>query len=162
MNVEKIRLTWQDIERNIDILAKKIDKSRPVDWFDAVISIGRGGMIPARLLAEKFDIHIIYVADVKVYTDDNKLGDIHISDLKIDENFDSVLIVDDCIFTGTTLDATIEMLKKNNPQLHYSENAFLYKNSKTTYDSKLSHYGYVYAEEYDGDTTWLVFPWENI
>lgn len=162
MNIEKIRLTWQDIEQNIDILANKIKAIMLVEKFDAVISIGRGGMIPARLLAEKFDIHTVYVVDVKAYTADDKLGEVHITDLKIDEKFNSVLVVDDCIFTGTTLDATIKMLLRVNKNLCYGVNAFLYKNNKTTYGSKLSDYNYEYAKEYDGNTTWLVFPWENI
>ncbi len=129
----------------------------PIDKFDAVISIGRGGMIPARLLAEKFDIHTAYVVDAKAYTADNKLGEMKISDLKLPDNINSVLVVDDVIFTGTTLDAVIEKLKTNNPQVQYGINAFLYKNSKTTYNN----YNYHYAEEYDGDAYWLVFPWEN-
>lgn len=127
------------------------------DKFDAVVSIGRGGMVPARLLAEKFDIHTAYVIDVKAYNADNTIGEVKLESLKMKDDIKSVLIVDDVIFTGTTAKAAFDDLVKVNGNLSYAKFAFLYKNSALEqYDID-----YEFAEAYDGTAKWLVFPWEN-
>jgi len=151
-SVKKVHLTWQDIESRIDNLAKLLEGNE----FDAVLSIGRGGMIPARLLAEKFDIHAAYIIDAKAYTADDKLGDVQVSDIRFAPDVHKILVVDDCIFTGTTLDAVMKKISENE-QITDITNAFLYMNTKI---SKIFA-NFVYSEPYDGSTTWLVFPWEN-
>lgn len=155
-NVTKVRLNWKDIEDKIDIIVDKLSSTTDIYKFDAVVSIGRGGMIPARLIAEKFDIHTIYIIDAKAYTEDDKLGDMQISEIKISNNIKNIIVVDDCIFTGTTLNAVKTEIFKNK-QIENVVNVFLYKNEKMP-DIDLN---YIYAESYNGDTTWLVFPWEK-
>lgn len=151
-NIEKIKLTWKDIEDTVDILAKELSDKK----FDAVISIGRGGMIPARLIAEKLDIHTAFIIDAKAYNENDELCNVEITDLELPNNIHNVLVIDDCIFTGTTLDAVTKKILKNE-QIIYVVNAFLYKNKNV---SNIM-YDYIYAKEYDGNTTWLVFPWEK-
>lgn len=155
--VSKVRLTWQDVEDRVSDIAQLIIANSHNKKFDAVVSIGRGGMIPARLLAEHLDIHTAYVVDAKAYTKDNKLGEIQISDVKFRDDIKSIILIDDVIFTGTTLDAVFKNIVKNNKQIEYIANAFLYKNDKTRYNDM----DYVYSVLYDGDTKWLVFPWEK-
>lgn len=151
-NIEKIKLTWKDIEDTVDILAKELSDKK----FDAVISIGRGGMIPARLIAEELDIHTAFIIDAKAYNENDELCNVEITDLELPKNIYNALVIDDCIFTGTTLDAVTKKILKNE-QLLYVVNAFLYKNKNVP--DILSDY--IYAKEYDGNTTWLVFPWEK-
>lgn len=150
--VKKVKLSWEDIQEKVNVLADKFKDCK----FDAVISIGRGGMVPARLLAEKLDIHTAYVIDAKAYTSDDKLGQLHVDDVYISNDIHSVLVIDDVIFTGTTLDAVMVKLA-GHENITEITNAFLYKNDKTTYDGS----PYVYAQLYDGNSEWLVFPWEN-
>ena len=151
-NIEKIKLTWQDIEDTVDILAKELSDKK----FDAVISIGRGGMIPARLIAEKLDIHAAFIIDAKAYNENDELCNVEITDLELPKNIYNIVVIDDCIFTGTTLDAVTKKILKNE-QILYVVNAFLYKN-KNVPDIMTD---YIYAKEYDGNTKWLVFPWEK-
>ena len=151
--VEKVKLSWENIEAKVDVLADKLKDCK----FDAVISIGRGGMVPARLLAEKLDIHTAYIIDAKAYTSDDKLGEMHISDLKLAPEVKSVLVVDDVIFTGTTLNAVMAKVAEN-PHVTTIVNSFLYKNIHAPADITAD---YCYASEYDGNAHWLVFPWEK-
>ena len=139
--VEKVKLSWENIDKLKDCK------------FDAVISIGRGGMVPARLLAEKLDIHTAYIIDAKAYTSDDKLGEMHISDLKLAPAVKSVLVVDDVIFAGTSINAVMA-----NPHVTTIVNSFLYKNIHAPVDITAD---YCYASEYDGNAHWLVFPWEK-
>ena len=150
---DKVKLSWENIETKVDVLADMLKDIK----FDAVVSIGRGGMVPARLLAEKLDIHAAYIIDAKAYGADDKLGEMCISELKLAQNVKSVLVVDDVIFTGTTLSAVMEKIAENQ-QVTNIVNAFLYKNINTPDDVSAN---YCYAAEYDGNAHWLVFPWEK-
>ena len=87
----------------------------------------------------------------------DKLGEMRISELKLAQDVKNVLVVDDVIFTGTTLNAVMEKIAENQ-QVTNIVNAFLYKNIHTPVDVSAN---YCYAAEYDGNAHWLVFPWEK-
>jgi hypoxanthine phosphoribosyltransferase len=55
----KSNLTWSDIESQIEILSKKIQRTG--FKFDTIATISRGGLVPARLIADHFDIKKILV-----------------------------------------------------------------------------------------------------
>ena len=149
--VTKVKLSWADIERNVNVLTEMLKN----ETFDAVVSIGRGGMIPARLLAEKLDIHNAYVINAKAYDKNDKFNTMNIGDVQLAGHINKILVVDDCIFTGTTLDAVMAKIAENE---HVTDitNVFLYKNEKVPEITP----DFIYTEQYNGDTTWLVFPWE--
>jgi hypoxanthine phosphoribosyltransferase len=50
--MKKLYLTWEDIQNDIDILAKKIERKK----FQFITGLPRGGLIPAVLLSHKLDI----------------------------------------------------------------------------------------------------------
>jgi len=57
-------LSWTEIESQVDILAKKI---RKMDFeFDKIATVTRGGLVPARLLADQFNIKKILVDEKKI------------------------------------------------------------------------------------------------
>ena len=58
------KLDWRDIELQVDILVNKIKKKK--FKFDKIATVTRGGLIPARLLADRFDIKIILVDKMKI------------------------------------------------------------------------------------------------
>lgn len=149
---EKIKISWEQVDKCVKSIAEKLKDEK----FDAVISIGRGGMIPARLLAEELDIHTAYIIDAKAYTKDDKFGEMHIEDLNISKDVHNVLVVDDVLFTGKTLDAVMTLLAKHE-NITGITNAFLYRNYMSTYAGTT----HIYSLAYDGDAQWLVFPWEK-
>jgi|TARA_B110000908_G_C9898326_1_gene289890 hypoxanthine phosphoribosyltransferase len=75
--ISKIYLTWEDIEKCVDILAEKIKWEFPN--VDSIIGLHRGGLIPAVMLSHKLDIPWV------------------------DYVFENTLVVDDINDTGKTL-----------------------------------------------------------
>jgi hypoxanthine phosphoribosyltransferase len=118
---------------------------------DVIIGLLRGGIIPARIFADFFNVKMDFFAlDVKLYTGINE------RDKKpVIRHFDEdikgkkILIVDDIWDSGTTMKAVLEYLKNEDIQtvtLYWKETA----------DQKPTYYSYVAKEE-----QWIVFPWEK-
>ncbi len=57
-------VTWNDVEVLIEILVDKIKKTGLE--FDGIATISRGGLVPARLIADHFDIQKIIVNPKKI------------------------------------------------------------------------------------------------
>ena len=72
---ESQRVGWVEIERLIKILTEKISKmSRN---FSSIYTISRGGLVPARLLADQLGIETILVDKNKIPTDSLFVDDIY-------------------------------------------------------------------------------------
>ncbi len=154
-DIEKIKLTWNDIEINVKNIVNQLNAVK----YDAILSVGRGGMIPARLIAEELDIHNMLYSNIKAYNDDNTLGTVQYENLNISNNLHNILVVDDCIFSGTTTNKIIEMLSKNK-NIDNISIAVLYKNILANFENT-DIVKYYYDLEYDGSKQWLIFPWEK-
>lgn len=123
-------VTWDDIEDLINSLSKKIlklDRS-----FSSITTVSRGGLVPARLMADHLGIK-------KIFVDKKKISS-------------SSLFVDDIYDSGNTFKKIISNV--DNP----SELVFatLLARSAETYPKQL-----VYAKKtinYD----YVVFPWDKI
>ena len=153
--VKKVKVTWQEIEKLAKKISKQVlDMKKQGYQFDAIVCVGRGSMIPSRLISEYADIRQIYFADVKAYTDDNKLGlatcKLHMPKFE----HKGILVVDDCITTGTTMQVVLKAIANKVNCLRYAYKAVLFKN-KDSLDYVM------YGQKYDAKTTWLVFPWEK-
>ena len=156
--VKKVKVTWQEIEK----LAKKVsmqvnDMAEAGYQLDAIVCIGRGSMVPSRLISEYTDIKQIYFADAKAYTEDDKLGKVscklHMPKLE----HKGILLVDDCLTTGTTLNAVEKATLNKVNCLRYAYKVVLFKNKSIN----VSIPNVIYGKLYDAKTTWLVFPWEK-
>jgi uncharacterized protein len=55
----KSSLTWSDIESQVTILSGKIEKTG--FEFDRIATVSRGGLVPARLIADHFNIRKILI-----------------------------------------------------------------------------------------------------
>ena len=60
----KSNLTWKEIESYVMILSEKIKKSGYK--FDRIATVSRGGLVPARLVADHFNIKKIRVDKKKI------------------------------------------------------------------------------------------------
>ena len=60
----KSNLTWKEIETCVIILSNKIKKTG--FEFDTIATVSRGGLIPARLVADHFDIKKIRIDKTKI------------------------------------------------------------------------------------------------
>ena len=74
-NSDYQKVTWSEIEKLMKILAEKIDKL-PCD-FNSISTITRGGLVPARLLADHLGIDTILVDQKKIPEDSIFVDDIY-------------------------------------------------------------------------------------
>jgi hypoxanthine phosphoribosyltransferase len=123
-------LKWSDIDSQIRILCIKIKKSG--FEFDKIATVSRGGLVPARLVADNFDIK-------KILVDKKKIPE-------------KTLFVDDIYDSGDTF-------KKIFPTVDKPEN-FLYATMMARVGIKYPKQ-LVYAKKTRG-SEYVVFPWDKL
>lgn len=152
--VKKVKITWQEIDKLAKKVSKQIvDMKKTGYQFDAIVCIGRGSMVPSRLISEYANIKQIYFADAKAYTEDDKLDKVSCKLYMPKLDHKGILLVDDCLTTGTTMDAVEKATLSKVNCLRYAHKVVLFKNK-----NNLQHA--IYGKLYDADKIWLVFPWE--
>lgn len=130
MNNLSQNVTWTDIERLTKLLSKKILESSK--RFSSISTVSRGGLIPARLLADHLGIDTIFVDKNKISSDS--------------------LFVDDIYDSGKTFKKILQ--KVDNPSDFVYATLFARKDKK--YPKQL-----VYAQKTKG-AEYIVFPWDAL
>lgn len=122
-------LSWSDIEQDVKTLARKVRDTGIV--FDKIVTVSRGGLIPARLLADQFDIKIILVDKYRIPK--------------------KTLFVDDIYDSGKTFRKIVSQVKSSNTFVY----ATLVARKKARYPKQL-----IYSRKTKG-REYIVFPWEK-
>ncbi|NOZ31235.1 MAG: phosphoribosyltransferase [Crenarchaeota archaeon] len=149
-NVDIELIEWSTIDEGVEEIVAKVESSgfKP----DVIVGILRGGVIPARLVADRLGVNDITVMEVKLYKGTGIRGErpylrqppvLSLTDKR-------VLIVDDISDSGLTLQLAVEAV-----------NLFMPKEVRTA-----SIYIKPWTEfvpDYYAFTTrnWIVFPWER-
>lgn len=123
---------------------------------EVVIGISRGGLVPLGYIVGEnmLNIRTIRTINVQSYSDEKKRSAIqipfalHTEDLK---NFKSILIVDDLVDSGKTMEHVIQILREDLPGTTIKIATLFYKNTSCIEPD-------YYAEETED---WIVFPWEK-
>lgn len=141
----------EDFKRDIDFLANNIDTD-----YDVVIGLTRGGLVPAVALSHKLKIdRIIPVEWGRTYRQD-------LTSIKRSVINKKILIVDDILDDGTTLNDLIEDFKKDLSQYELKklkiEVAVLIANCKSKYINLVDYVGVVIDR--DKTPEWVDFFWE--
>ncbi len=126
----RTRLTWSDIEKQVQILSKKVISTG--FEFDKICTVTRGGLVPARLLADKFDIKVILV-------DQNQIPA-------------KTLFVDDIYDSGKTCKKILPLVESPKNFVY----ATLVARKGMIYPRQL-----VYAQKTRG-FEYVVFPWDRL
>ncbi len=141
--------TWNKIYDSLLSLSQKIQKQ--IEKLDLIIGISKGGLIPARILADLLQVSEIITIQVKFYTG---LAKTHgepmiMQPLTVNLSGKKVLLVDDIADTGKSLKTTINHLES----LGAGEikTATIYLNNRSIIKPDF------YEEIID---KWVVFPWE--
>ena len=124
------KVTWSEIEKLIKILAEKI-KSLQLE-FSSISTISRGGLVPARLLADHLGIGTILVDQKKISSDS--------------------IFVDDIYDSGGTFKKII--LKVDNPSKLVYVTIFARRGKK--YPKQL-----IFAKK-TNTNSYLVYPWDKL
>jgi len=116
-----------------------------------VIGLLRGGIVPARIFSDYFDILLdFYALDVKLYDGINKRRDEPtVKAFNGDVKDKSILIVDDIWDSGKTMKAVLNTLEGED-----ITTATLFWKEKA--DKKPDYYAKVAKKN-----EWIVFPWER-
>lgn len=134
----KFPITWEQVHRDALRLAEKL---KQVQQFDAILTVCRGGLVPAALVARALDIHVI---DTLCFiTKDNQEELIKHSALP-DKN---LLIIDDIVNTGHTAKAVRTLF----PNAHYAS-IYVKDDYKELVDTWITDVK---------QDTWFIFPWEH-
>ena len=153
-NLKTINISWTEIETLIKKLVIDINNYRVFNkiQFDCIISSGRGGIVPSRLLSERLLINRVYLLNCYSYNGQES-GRFHIEPLNKNIRGMNVLLVDDCMSKGRTIDECIKEIQRYEPKLIKTCCLF---NSK-----ELINGSTFCSKKYNGDKEWLVFPWER-
>lgn len=144
-------LTWQDIDRLTNNVYKQINKK--YDW---VISINAGGLIPGVMLSKKLKAKhgVISVNNYSGKKKNEKISkDLYISQIGFIKPHHKILLVDNIIRTGESIQAALQSLKKVDPDAKMVDSATLNLNKKSEFKPTY------FAEETDREI-WKIYPWE--
>lgn len=127
--MESDAVSWNRIESITKLLAEKIKSTRKE--FNSISTISRGGLVPARLVADRLDIHEIIVDKNKIPVDS--------------------LFVDDIYDSGDTFKKILSKVE-NPSNLVY---ATLFARKGKRYPKQL-----IYAIQTKGNE-YIVYPWDR-
>ena len=146
--MHRLALGWSEIEQDCAILASEIE------YCDAILSLGRGGLVPGVILSNLLDCKVFNFG-LKSYKE-KLAGDIVVTQppgIKFNSDYRNkkILVVDDLSDKGSTLLYVKEYLDTH--EFKYYRFATLYIKKSTKFTPTY------YVREFD-DTIWLDFPWE--
>ena len=138
-------VSWSEIDSLITILSDLVKKSSRS--FSTITTLSRGGLIPARLLADHLGIKKILV-DPTTISSDSLVVELFREKYRTAD----VLLVDDIFDSGNTF-KKIQSLVDDSSKLFY---ATLFARRGKQYPNQL-----VYAKQ-TNDDGYVVFPWDKL
>ena len=143
-------ISWDQIHRDSRALAWRLDGHGPLEGgaWKAVVAITRGGMAPAMIVSRELDIRHVDTISVKSYNHQAQSEPVVIKapDMELVGDGTGVLIVDDLVDTGKTL----EVVRALMPKAHFAT-VYAKPKGKPMVDT--------YITEVSQDT-WIFFPWD--
>jgi xanthine phosphoribosyltransferase len=142
-------VSWDQFHRDARALAWRLNGAGP---FRAIVSVTRGGLVPAAIVARELDVRLIETICVASY-DHTRQGELWVLKGVADEimrmNGDGqeVLIVDDLVDTGATAKVVRDLL----PRAHFAT-VYAKPMGRPLVDT--------FVTEVSQDT-WIVFPWDS-
>jgi xanthine phosphoribosyltransferase len=141
-------VSWDQLHRDARALAWRLQGEAPEGGWRAVVAITRGGMAPAMIVARELDIRTVDTISVKSYNHQTQTEPrvIKAPDMAIVGDGTGVLIVDDLVDTGRTL----EVVRALMPRAHVA----------TVYAKPMGRAQVqTFVTEVSQDT-WIFFPWD--
>lgn len=143
-------ISWDQIHRDSRALAWRLDKHGPDggDW-RAVVAITRGGLAPAMIIARELDIRVVDTISVKSYDHQTQAEATVLKAPQagiMGDDGEGILIIDDLVDTGKTL----ELVRRMFPKAHFVT-VYAKPQGREMVDS--------FITEVSQDT-WIFFPWD--
>jgi len=114
---------FDELDSDIATLAEKCAEFEP----DAILAVARGGLMPSQLLA--YRLHVRYIQSIQAisYDNDKQRDKLILHDSTDLSAFSKVLIVDDIVDSGDTLEALLLHVKRRYPQIEFKFASIFYK-----------------------------------
>ena len=140
-------VSWDQIHRDARALAWRLDGTA---W-RAVLAVTRGGLVPAMIVARELDIRVIDTISVKSYhgkggQDRGQVNVLKAPDPAVMQDGDGILVIDDLVDSGRTL----ELIREMYPKAHFAT-VYAKPAGVPTVDT--------FITEVSQDT-WIFFPWD--
>ena len=136
-------ISWEQLHRDSKALAWRLLERGP---FEGIVSVTRGGLVPAAIVARELEIRLVDTVCVSTYQWQHQQ-----EDARILKNFDrdsrGWLIIDDLVDTGKTASIVRDMV----PEAHFAT-VYAKPAGKPLVDT--------YITEVSQDT-WILFPWDS-
>ncbi|MBC7155429.1 MAG: xanthine phosphoribosyltransferase [Rhodobacteraceae bacterium] len=142
-------ISWDQIHRDSRALAWRLDGKGPDQGaWRAVVAITRGGMVPAMVVSRELDIRTVDTISVKSYNHQAQTEPrvIKAPQAEMMGDGDGILIVDDLVDTGRTL----ELVRRLYPRAHFAT-VYAKPEGRPQVDT--------FITEVSQDT-WIFFPWD--
>lgn len=142
-------VSWDQLHRDSRALAWRLDGQGPDNGaWKAVVAITRGGMAPAMIVARELDIRTVDTIAIKSYDRHSRTEAkvLKFPDEKLVGDGTGILIIDDLVDSGKT----IEVVREKMPKAHYA----------TIYSKPMGRPQVdTFITEVSQDT-WIFFPWD--
>ncbi|MEO0772298.1 MAG: xanthine phosphoribosyltransferase [Pseudomonadota bacterium] len=141
-------VSWDQLHRDARALAWRLQGDTPEEGWRAVVAITRGGMAPAMIVARELNIRAVDTISVKSYDHQNQSEAqvIKSPDPQIVGDGQGILIVDDLVDTGRTLDVVRTLLPRAHVATVYAKPEG--RDRVQTFVTEVSQ------------DTWIFFPWD--
>ncbi|MFP6695725.1 MAG: xanthine phosphoribosyltransferase [Alphaproteobacteria bacterium] len=135
-------VSWDQMHRDSKALAWRLAEKGP--W-SRIISITRGGMVPACIVARELDLRVVDTICIKTYDHQDRAEPEILKG--VSEDGEDVLIIDDLVDTGATARVVRAML----PKAHYAA-VYAKPRGRPLVDT--------FVTEVSQDT-WIFLPWDT-
>jgi xanthine phosphoribosyltransferase len=142
-------VSWDQFHRDSRALAWRLNDAGP---FEAIVTVTRGGLVPAAIVARELDVHLIETICVSSY-DHIRQGELRVLKgvaselLQKSGGGKGLLIVDDLVDTGKTARVVRDLL----PNAHFAT-VYAKPMGRPLVDT--------FITEVSQDT-WIFFPWDT-
>ena len=142
-------VSWDQLHRDSRALAWRLDDPKLTEnGWRAVVAITRGGMAPAMIVARELDIRVVDTISVKSYNHQTQSEPriIKMPDQDLVGDGEGVLIIDDLVDTGKTLEVVRKVLPKAHVATVYAKP--MGRDQVNSFVTEVSQ------------DTWIFFPWD--
>jgi xanthine phosphoribosyltransferase len=142
-------VSWDQFHRDARALAWRLNGAGP---FEAIVTVTRGGLVPAAIVARELDVRLIETICISSY-DHTRQGELKVLKgvaaelVKAGGGGRGVLIVDDLVDTGKTARVVRDLL----PKAHFAT-VYAKPMGRPLVDT--------FITEVSQDT-WIFFPWDT-
>jgi len=161
--MNKMHLSWDDYDKDIQKLIKKLKKRKFDPKTTAVIAIARGGLMPAQMVAYALGLREVYTVVSKVYDGEEQRQEQEITNvLTVDfEGYDNFIVVDDIYDSGKTMKGILFALEQMS--VVFSENCSFIPAVVHSQKSKkeLKEAGIIVGRRLKG-SPWVVYPYDHL